>query len=185
MADRRGDRTVIDAIIDKFEEPPSHAAVSNEIFRARALEQLDVAQDIDERLVLVSRRSWLAIAAIAMLVGVGTIWAAFTPALTTVHGVGRVDTPTEAVLLVTEADALAIAPGMPVQIAGVEGAVLRIGEVMWAGDAQEQYMTPLQAEATIVPVVVSLPLELPVFTSVAGTVILEESTVLGRLLDFA
>lgn len=81
---------VLDAIYDQMAGKPERSAVANTLFRARALEQLDVPAEIDNQLPLVSRRSWLLLVGVALVVVGFLFWAALTPSRTTVAGAGRV-----------------------------------------------------------------------------------------------
>ena len=62
---------------------------SNRLFRARALEQLNISAEIDSQLPLVPRRTWLVVVGIAMLAFAGIMWAALTPSQTSVTATGR------------------------------------------------------------------------------------------------
>jgi biotin carboxyl carrier protein len=61
----------------------------NRLFRARALEQLNISAEIDSQLPLVPRRTWLVVVGIAMLAFAGIMWAALTPSQTSVTAIGR------------------------------------------------------------------------------------------------
>ena len=50
---------VLDAIWDKVASRPERSDAATLLFRAKALDQLDVATEVDNQLPLVSRRSWL------------------------------------------------------------------------------------------------------------------------------
>ena len=62
---------------------------SHALFRARALEQLDIGAEIDSQLPLVPRRTWLIVVGIALLAFAGIMWAALTPSQTSVTALGR------------------------------------------------------------------------------------------------
>lgn len=81
---------VLDAILDKVAQAPQHTGPANTLFRARALDQLDVADEVDTRLPLVSRRSWLALVGVGLLVLAFALWAALTPSVTSITASGRV-----------------------------------------------------------------------------------------------
>lgn len=83
---------VLDAIFDKVEEksPAPKLPLGPSIYRQRALEQLDVATEVDNQLPLVSRRSWLLLLGVALVAGAFMVWAAFTPSITSVSAAGRV-----------------------------------------------------------------------------------------------
>lgn len=63
---------------------------ANRLFRARALEQLNIGVELDSQLPLVPRRTWLVVVGIAMLAFAGIMWAALTPSQTSVNALGRV-----------------------------------------------------------------------------------------------
>lgn len=85
---RRSD--VLDAIYDQMAGKPERSAAASTIFRARALEQLDVPAEIDNQLPLVSRRSWLLLVGVALVILGFLLWAALTPSRVTVSGAARV-----------------------------------------------------------------------------------------------
>ncbi len=88
-----GRSDVIDAILGKVADNRTRTDTSNALFRAKALDQLDVAADIDNQLPLVSRRSWLLLVGAALIVIAFVFWAALTPSTQTASGVGRVLAP--------------------------------------------------------------------------------------------
>ena len=83
----------MDAILDKVADNRTRTQTSNALFRAKALDQLDIAADIDNQLPLVSRRNWLLLVGAALIVIAFITWAALTPAAQTVSGSGRVLAP--------------------------------------------------------------------------------------------
>lgn len=86
---RRGSE-VLDAILDKVTEDTHSGVPASVLFRAKALEQLDVATEVDARLPLVSRRSWLALVGVGLLVAAFALWASLTPSVTSLNVAGRV-----------------------------------------------------------------------------------------------
>ena len=80
--------TLLDAVFERLEDPRGLHKTSS-VFRAEALASLDVAEEIDNRLTLVARRTWLAMAGIAMLVAAATVASVLVPIRRTVSGVGR------------------------------------------------------------------------------------------------
>lgn len=84
---------VLDAILGKVADNRTRTDTSNALFRAKALDQLDVAADIDNQLPLVSRRNWLLLVGAALIVVGFIIWAALTPVTQLVSGTGRVLAP--------------------------------------------------------------------------------------------
>lgn len=81
---------VLDAIWDKVADKPQHSESAQVLFRAKALEQLDVAAEVDNQLPLVSRRNWLLLVGVAVLVIGLLVWASLTPSVTSVSAAGRV-----------------------------------------------------------------------------------------------
>lgn len=81
---------VLDAILGKVADNRTRTETSNALFRAKALDQLDIAADIDNQLPLVSRRNWLLLVGAVLIMIAFLTWAALTPATQTVAGQGRV-----------------------------------------------------------------------------------------------
>jgi len=84
---------VLDAILGKVSDNRTRTETTNALFRAKALDQLDIAADIDNQLPLVSRRNWLLLVGAALIVVAFVIWAALTPATQSVSGTGRTLAP--------------------------------------------------------------------------------------------
>ena len=85
--------SILNAILDRVEAPEERTDKAAVLFRARALEQLDVAVEIDNQLPLVSRRTWLVIVGVVLLCLGALVWAGFTPTQTTIVGDGRMVAP--------------------------------------------------------------------------------------------
>lgn len=119
---RRGSE-VLDAIWEKVEARPSYTRDAEVLFRSKALDQLDVAAEVDNQLPLVSRRNWLLLVGVAFLVTSLLMWASLTPSVTSVNTTGLVVTP----------------PGVTTVVTPVTGVVLdgetRAGAQITAGDA--------------------------------------------------
>jgi biotin carboxyl carrier protein len=127
---RRGS-DVLDAIWEKVADQPQRSDSASLIFRAKALEQLDVAAEVDNQLPLVSRRSWLLLVGVAVLVAAFALWASLTPSVTSITapvrivaapGASPVVAPAAGVLLsqaVVAGDL--VAPGQQVATLGTEG----------------------------------------------------------------
>jgi biotin carboxyl carrier protein len=119
---------VIDAILGKVADNRTRTDTSNALFRAKALDQLDVAADIDNQLPLVSRRNWLLLVGAALIVVAFVVWAALTPATQTVSGSGRVLAPSGLLSVTAPASGfildMGVGSGDPVQ-AGDTVAVLQ------------------------------------------------------------
>jgi len=86
---RRSD--VLDAIFDAVEETPeSRSGSSQHLFRAKALKQVDIPQQIDNLLPLTSPRLWIAIIGVALTLLAGGLYAANTPQISSLTTQGRV-----------------------------------------------------------------------------------------------
>lgn len=106
---RRSD--VLEAIFEQVSDKPERTASANTLFRSSALAQLDVATEIDNQLPLVSRRNWLLLVGVAVLLAAFAVWAALTPSVTSVIAGGRVVAP-DGVLPVVASEA-GILAGQP------------------------------------------------------------------------
>lgn len=111
---------VLDTILGKVADSRTRTQTSNALFRARALDQLDIAADIDNQLPLVSRRNWLLLVGAALIVIAFVSWAALTTATQSVSGSGRVLAPS-GLLPVTSPQSglmveMTIRSGDPVQV---------------------------------------------------------------------
>ena len=126
---RRGS-DVLDAIWEKVADQPKRTDSASLIFRAKALDQLDVAAEIDNQLPLVSRRSWLLLAGVAVLVLAFALWASLTPSVTSIQAPARV----------------VAAPGASPVVAPVAGVLLEVSvsanETVAAGEPVATLGTP-------------------------------------------
>jgi biotin carboxyl carrier protein len=124
---RRGSE-VLDAIWDQVTAAPERPEAANQLFRAKALSQLDVAAEVDNQLPLVKRRSWLLLLGAGLLVAAFLLWASLTPSVTSVSAGGRVVAPPGALPVVATAAGIVatvtVAPGDTVS-AGQPVATLR------------------------------------------------------------
>ena len=106
---------VLDAIFDVVEDKPEVAAnPATAIFRAQALEQIDVPMQVDNLLPLTSRRFWLALVGTAIVIAAGLLYAG---------GVVQ----TKAV----------VAPGRAVAAPGIAVAASPVGQVLTSTLVQE------------------------------------------------
>lgn len=123
---RRGSE-VLDAILDKVVQDPVQQIPASTMFRAQALAQLEIAHEVDTRLSLVSRRNWLALLGVGLLVAAFTLWAALTPSVSSVAASGRViATPGASTLSATSPGVvLTVAPAGTVVTEGSAVATLR------------------------------------------------------------
>lgn len=177
-------RSVIDAILDQVVEQPDRAGAGNKLYRAEALEHLDVATDVDKRLVLVTRRSWLAIVAIGVIIVCGLIWAALTPSIESVPAQGRTLSEDTIVLVMPESRSLEIEVGMTVEIPGAMGAVVAEKSApMWSDQIRDELMLDVTDDQPVVEVTVIADAVPPVGTPVAAKIITERTTVMAHLVD--
>ena len=111
---------VLDAILGKVSDNRTRTETTNALFRAKALDQLDIAADIDNQLPLVSRRNWLLLVGAALIVIAFVTWAALTPASQTVSGSGRILAPSGLLAVTSPASGLMlemkVRSGDPVQV---------------------------------------------------------------------
>lgn len=85
---RRSD--VLDAIFEAVEEKPAEASTpASNLFRAKALAQVDIPKQIDNLLPITSPKIWIAIAGVAGVLIAVIIYAAGTPQVTSVTTTGR------------------------------------------------------------------------------------------------
>lgn len=87
---RRPGSDVLDAIWEKVAQKPERTDAATMLFRSKALDQLDVAAEVDNQLPLVSRRNWLLLVGVGALVLALLAWAALTPSVTSIPATGRV-----------------------------------------------------------------------------------------------
>ena len=131
MSDRQTRRRsdVLDSILDTVEGTPQQAGAASGLFRARALEQLDVAAEVDNQLPLVSRKSWLLAAGLASIIAGFLVWAALTPSISSITAYGRMVAPSGLIGVMTPvAGAMTmplVEPGDQVQAGQQVGSVLR------------------------------------------------------------
>lgn len=85
---RRSD--VLDAIFEAVEEKPAEASTpASNLFRAKALAQVDIPKQIDNLLPITSPKIWIAVAGVAGVLIAAIIYAAGTPQVTSVTATGR------------------------------------------------------------------------------------------------
>ena len=87
---RRNRSDVLDAIFDAVEATPAGTGKNaGGMFRAKALEQIDVPKQLDNLLPLTSRRRWIVLIGVAILMVAGVTYAVGTTVVTSVPGIGR------------------------------------------------------------------------------------------------
>ncbi len=81
---------VLDAIFDVVEDKPELSqGTAAAIFRASALAEIDVPKQVDNLLPLTSRRSWLALAGVGLVIVAGLVYAGTIVQTTSVTATGR------------------------------------------------------------------------------------------------
>jgi len=113
---RRRQSGLLDAIFDVVEQAPDEAPKADQsMFRAKALEQIDVPSQVDQLLPLTSRMTWIALVAAALVILAGLLYAASTQRVEAVTTQGRaVNLPGLAVVsspATGQIDDVAVAPG--------------------------------------------------------------------------
>lgn len=89
---RRRSSGVLDAIFEAVEEKPEVSGDSSSPFRAAALARLNVPEQVDKLLPLVTRRTWIAVVGILLVIVAFLGYAAVTTTVTQVSAAGRVVT---------------------------------------------------------------------------------------------
>lgn len=161
---RRGSE-VLDAILDKVAEDTQSSVPTNVLFRAKALEQLDVATEVDARLPLVSRRSWLALVGVGLLVAAFALWASLTPSVTSVNVQARVVATPGALPVAATVDGLVesvvtgpktVVTGDTVATLSTEGGSSQVRSAV-AGTVWQQLVVPGSTVRAGDPVITVLP----------------------------
>ncbi len=86
---RRRQSGVLDAIFDAVEEKPEKQQAGASPFRASALARLDLPEQVDNLLPITSRRTWLAVVGVALVIVAFIAYAAVTTTVTAVTAQGR------------------------------------------------------------------------------------------------
>lgn len=137
---RRRSSGVLDAIFDAVEERPSSAtAKQGSIFRARALEQVDVPVQVDNLLPLTPARLWLALGAIGLVIVAFVAYAAVTVTVVSVSGTGR------AVASPGLVRAVSPAGGILADVTVASGAAVTRGAVIASGTAADGSVLEVRA----------------------------------------
>lgn len=256
---RRSD--LLESILDTVEGTSTRGTQADRLFRPQALEQLDVANEVDNQLPLVSRRAWLLVAGLAVIILGFLAWAALTPSVDSVRAEGRTVAPPglipvvapeagaveslnvqpgdtlaagsspgslvtpdgpapltsiaagevwqvlittgevaeagESVLtllppgsersllaVLPEQQAALVQPGMEVNTApGITGRVITVGAPIPADEVSQRTGIATEAPGNYAIVTIDLEDTLPAGTLIPTTIVLSESTVLGRVLE--
>lgn len=149
---------VLDSILDTVEGTQQQAGTASGLFRARALEQLDVAAEVDNQLPLVSRKSWLLAGGLALVIAGFLVWAALTPSITSLTATGRMVAPNGLIGVTTPvAGAMApalVEPGEVVQAGQQVGSILRedgSAQSLYAAAPGTVWQVLVQSGATVTP----------------------------------
>ena len=127
---RKRQSGLLDAIFDVVEQAPENAAAPEEsLFRAKAIEQIDVPAQVDLLLPLTSRMTWIALVGAALVILAGILYAASTERISAVTSDGRV------VNLPGLAMAVSPAPGAVNTLLVENGAHVTEHQVIAQGDA--------------------------------------------------
>ena len=121
---------VLDAILGTIADNRSRTETTNTLFRAKALDQLDIAADIDNQLPLVSRRNWLLLLGAGLIVIAFVVWAALTPATQTVNASGRVIAPSGLLSVTSPVE------GFMQEMLAESGSPITVGETVAVIDAE-------------------------------------------------
>jgi biotin carboxyl carrier protein len=116
---RRRQSGLLDAIFDVVEQAPEETAGAEEsLFRAKALEQIDVPAQVDQLLPLTSRMTWVALVGAALVIMAGLLYAASNERVSAVEASGRVVNPPGLAVVSSPVDGTVVAvevePGAPV-----------------------------------------------------------------------
>ena len=123
---RRSD--VLDAIFEAVEEKPAEQSTpASQLFRAKALAQVDIPKQIDNLLPITSPRIWIAVAGVAGVLAAVILYAAGTPQITSITSMGRV--VAESGVVTVESIDEFVLDRTPV----TEGSVVRKGELVAEG----------------------------------------------------
>lgn len=137
---RRSD--VLDAIFEAVEDKPAAASTPlTQMFRAKALAQVDIPKQIDNLLPITSPKIWVAVAGIAGVIAAALIYAAGTPQIISVTAVGRAVAETGVVTVGT------IDEFVLDRTAVTEGMDVRRGDLLAEGTGAEGVPTRLLAPA--------------------------------------
>jgi biotin carboxyl carrier protein len=125
---RRADSDVLSAIFDAVGETPAkQQRPESALFRARALEQMDVARQLDNMLPITSRRFWVALIGVGIAIIAALVYAAGVVQITSVSAAGR------AVAATGIAQAASPVAGVLTQTEVAQGSTISAGNVVASG----------------------------------------------------
>ena len=119
---------VLDAIFNAVEEKPEQGPrAGSKLFRVKALEQIDIPTQLDNLLPITSRRLWVALIAVVLVLTGGLVYAGGVTQISSVSAVGRV--------VQSDGIAVAAAPSdlLLAQVLVDEGQKVSAGEVLGQG----------------------------------------------------
>jgi hypothetical protein len=119
---------VLDAIFDAVEEKPAEAPrAGSSLFRVQALEQIDIPTQLDNLLPITSRRLWISMIAVVLVLAGGLVYAGGVTQISSVEGNGRV--------VQTSGIAVAAAPTdlLLISLQVTEGQNVKPGEILGTG----------------------------------------------------
>jgi len=124
---RKRQSGVLDAIFDAVEDKPAASGLQGSPFRAEALARLDVPEQVDNLLPIVTRRTWLAAAGVVLAIVAFLGYAAATTTITAITSEGR------AVAAGGVVQSVSPAAGVLTEIAVGEGASVAAGDRIASG----------------------------------------------------
>ncbi|CAB4885987.1 unannotated protein [freshwater metagenome] len=131
---------LLDAIFDAVDgDSGQESTPENRLFRARALEQINVAKQLDNLLPLTSLRTWIALAGVALLIGAGLVYAGGVVQTSAVRAVGRTVASPGIAVAASPADAVIT------DVLVIEGERVSQGQVVATGVAPGGVAVQVQA----------------------------------------
>jgi hypothetical protein len=124
---RKRQSDVLDAIFEAVEDKPTAPALQGSPFRASALARLDVPEQVDNLLPIVTRRTWLAAVGVILAIVAFLGYAAATTTVTAISAEGR------AVAVSGVVQSVSPAPGVITEVMSGEGATVVPGSMIATG----------------------------------------------------
>ena len=166
---------------------------SNSLFRATALDRLSSPEQLDERLRIVSPRTWFAFAALVGLLLAAGAWSVFARIPVRVSGEGIFQSPgpgaaRELIVFIAAAEARSLRPGTPahIRLPGLDPLAGEVNEIAAQTTPRTQLLQALDNEATVdrltrsgpvvsVAVTVLAPADIPSGTRCAVDVVIGQT----------
>ncbi|MGB4690066.1 MAG: HlyD family efflux transporter periplasmic adaptor subunit [Candidatus Nanopelagicales bacterium] len=119
---------VLDAIFDAVEEKPEQGPrAGSNLFRVKALEQIDISTQLDNLLPITSRKLWISLIAVVLVLAGGLVYAGGVTQISSVSAAGRV----------VQSDGIAVAAAptdlLLAQVLVNEGKLVAEGQVLGKG----------------------------------------------------